>query len=81
MAKYIVKKYAKKNYLNVDDCFKINQRRSSKSISKSLGKDKKRLIIIYCNLVDPLQIQVSFFVSKIIKQSVGNDGLPCKIER
>jgi len=41
MAKLIVKKYGKKDHLNVDDCLKINTRRYSKSTSKSPGKDKK----------------------------------------
>lgn len=38
MAKLIVKKYGKKDHLNVDDCLKVNQRRNSKSLSKSPRK-------------------------------------------
>lgn len=38
MAKLIVKKYGKKDHLNVEDCLRVNQRRNSKSISKSPKK-------------------------------------------
>ena len=38
MAKLIVKKYGKKDHLNVDDCLKVNHRRNSKSVSKSPRK-------------------------------------------
>lgn len=38
MAKLIVKKYGKKDHLTVDDCLRVNQRRNSKSVSKSPRK-------------------------------------------
>lgn len=41
MAKRIIKKYGKKDFLNSDDCVKINQRRQSRSQSKSLSKDRR----------------------------------------
>lgn len=41
MAKLIVKKYGKKDHLNVEDCIKVNNRRNSKSTPKSPSKDKK----------------------------------------
>jgi hypothetical protein len=42
VAKLIVKKYGKrKDHLTIDDCIKVNQRRNSKSVSKSPAKDKK----------------------------------------
>lgn len=41
MAKLIVRKYGKKDHLNVDDCLKVNTRRYSKSQSKSPQKEKK----------------------------------------
>lgn len=44
MAKMIVKKYGKKDHLNVDDCLRVNQRRAS----KSLIKDRRWPDIIIC---------------------------------
>ena len=42
MAKLIVKKYGKKDHLNIEDCIKINNRRiGDKSTSKYPQKDKK----------------------------------------
>jgi hypothetical protein len=41
MAKRIVKKYGKKDFLNSDDCVRINQRRNSRSLSKSLSKERR----------------------------------------
>jgi hypothetical protein len=38
MAKLIVKKYGKKDHLSVEDCLRVNQRRNSKSLSKSPKK-------------------------------------------
>lgn len=38
MAKRIVRKYGKKDYLNADDCIKIKNRSQSKSLSKSPKK-------------------------------------------
>ena len=34
MAKAIVKKYGKKDHMNVDDCIRVNSRRASKSLKK-----------------------------------------------
>ena len=41
MAKRMVKKYGKKDFLNSDDCVKVNKRRQSKSLSKSPNKDRR----------------------------------------
>jgi hypothetical protein len=41
MAKMIVKKYGKKDFLNAEDCVRINKRRQSKSQSKSAQKDRR----------------------------------------
>jgi len=41
MAKLVVKKYGKKDHLNIDDCLKVNTRRYSKSTSKSPIKEKR----------------------------------------
>ena len=42
MAKKIVKKYGKKDYLNAEDCLKINKRRSSsRNNSRTPTKDKR----------------------------------------
>lgn len=38
MAKLIVKKYGKKDHLNVEDCLRVNKRRASHSVSKSPRK-------------------------------------------
>jgi len=34
MAKHIVKKYGKKDHLNMEDCLKVNTRRSTKLLPK-----------------------------------------------
>ena len=42
LAKKIVKKYGKKDYLNAEDCLRINKRRSSsKGLSKTPQKDRR----------------------------------------
>lgn len=41
MAKRIVRKYGKKDVLTADDCIKLNNRRASKSFSKSPQKEKR----------------------------------------
>ncbi len=41
MAKRIVRKYGKKDSLNAEDCVRINNRRNSKSYSRSPQKEKR----------------------------------------
>jgi len=41
MAKRIVRKYGKKDALDAEDCIKLNNRRASKSFSKSPQKEKR----------------------------------------
>jgi hypothetical protein len=41
IAKHIVKKYGKKDHLSVDDCLRVNSRRSTKLLPKPPSVEKR----------------------------------------